>query len=145
MHMNTKKHIAIILGGTLFGFGLAYSGAAVPEIVLSFLRLEDFGLVLVIGGALLVTLITFQLIPKLLAKPLLNGTFATSSRLPVSKWNVIGAAVFGTGWGVSGLCPGTSFAAIGMGNWPILIGIIGMFIGAYVYGTLRNKGLTGIE
>ena len=145
MHMNTKKHIAIILGGTLFGFGLAYSGAAVPEIVLSFLRLEDFGLVLVIGGALLVTLITFQLIPKLLAKPLLNGTFATSSRLSVSKWNVIGAAVFGAGWGISGLCPGTSFAAIGMGNWPILIGIIGMFIGAYVYGTLRNKGLTGIE
>lgn len=145
MHMNTKKHIAIILGGTLFGFGLAYSGAAVPEIVLSFLRLEDFGLVLVIGGALLVTLITFQLIPKLLSKPLLNGTFTTSSRLSVSKWNVIGAAVFGTGWGVSGLCPGTSFAAIGMGNWPILIGIIGMFIGAYVYGTLRNKGLTGIE
>ena len=143
--MNTKKHIAIILGGTLFGFGLAYSGAAVPEIVLSFLRLEDFGLVLVIGGALLVTLITFQLIPKLLSKPLLNGTFTTSSRLSVSKWNVIGAAVFGTGWGVSGLCPGTSFAAIGMGNWPILIGIIGMFIGAYVYGTLRNKGLTGIE
>ena len=68
MHMNTKKHIAIILGGTLFGFGLAYSGAAVPEIVLSFLRLEDFGLVLVIGGTLLVTLITFQLIPNM-AKP----------------------------------------------------------------------------
>tara|TARA_B100000745_G_scaffold47277_1_gene28403 strand:+ start:10019 stop:10450 length:432 start_codon:yes stop_codon:yes gene_type:complete len=143
--MNIKKHIAIIAGGALFGFGLAYSGAAVPEIVLSFLRLEDFGLVLVIGAALVVTLVTYQLTPKLIPKPILNGTFTTPSRLPISKWNVIGAVVFGAGWGISGICPGTSFAAIGMGNWPILIGIAGMFIGAYVYGTLRNKGLTGIE
>ena len=76
MHMNTKKHIAIILGGTLFG--LVWLIQEQLYLVLSFLRLEDFGLVLVIGGALLVTLITFQLIPKLLAE-----TFAELEHLPL--------------------------------------------------------------
>lgn len=135
----------IIFGGSLFGFGLAYSGAAMPEVVLSFLRLEDLGLAFVIGGALLVTWLAFQLLPQLVSTPLLGGTFTKAARLPISKWNIIGASVFGVGWGLTGLCPGTSFAAIGMGNWPVLAGIVGIFIGAYVYGTFRNKGLSGIE
>ena len=143
--MTFSKHIIIIFGGALFGFGLAYSGAAVPEVVLSFLRLEDLGLAFVIGGALLVTLITFQLLPRLLLNPLLGGSFTKATKLPISKWNIIGASVFGVGWGLTGLCPGTSFAAIGMGNWPVLAGIVGMFIGAYLYGILRNRGLAGIE
>lgn len=143
--MSIQEHIAIILGGALFGLGLAYSGAAIPEIVLSFLWLEDFGLALVIGSAFIVTLVTYQFIPKILQKPLLNGYFSTAPRLPISKWNIFGAAIFGIGWGLTGLCPGTSFAALGMGNWPVLIGILGMFLGAFIYGTLRNRGLKGIE
>lgn len=143
--MFISKHISIILGGSLFGFGLAYSGAAVPEVVLSFLRLEDLGLLLVIGGALLVTLLAFQLLPRLMHKPLLGGSFTRAARLPISKWNLTGATIFGIGWGLTGLCPGTSFAALGMGNWPVMAGILGMFIGAYLYGLLRDKGLSGIE
>tara|TARA_B100000508_G_scaffold36168_2_gene27999 strand:+ start:12551 stop:12982 length:432 start_codon:yes stop_codon:yes gene_type:complete len=143
--MTFSKHIIIIFGGTIFGFGLAYSGAAIPEVVLSFLRLEDLGLAFVIGGALLITWLAFQFIPQLVATPLLGGTFTKAAKLSISKWNVIGASVFGVGWGLTGLCPGTSFAAVGMGNWPVLAGVVGMFIGAYVYGTFRNKGLSGIE
>jgi len=143
--MNFLRHIIIIFGGAIFGLGLAYSGAAVPEVVLSFLRLEDFGLALVIGGALLVTLLTFQFLPKVINTPLLGGSFTRPAKLPISKWNIMGASIFGVGWGLTGLCPGTSFAAVGMGNWPVLAGIIGMFIGALLYGMLRNKGLKGIE
>tara|TARA_B100000745_G_scaffold292321_1_gene233060 strand:+ start:6231 stop:6662 length:432 start_codon:yes stop_codon:yes gene_type:complete len=143
--MTFSKHIIIILGGAAFGLGLAYSGAAVPEVVLSFLRLEDLGLAFVIGGALLVTLLTFQLLPKVLHTPFFGGTFTRPAKLPVSKWNILGASIFGVGWGLTGLCPGTSFAAIGMGNWPVLAGIVGMFLGALFYGLLRNRGLAGIE
>ena len=143
--MTFLKHVIIILGGAVFGLGLAYSGAAVPEVVLSFLRLEDFGLALVIGGALLVTLFTFQFLPQIIKAPLLGGSFTRPAKLPISKWNIIGASIFGVGWGLTGLCPGTSFAAIGMGNWNVIVGIIGMFAGALFYGMLRNKGLSGIE
>ena len=143
--MTFSKHLIIILGGAIFGLGLAYSGAAVPEVVLSFLRLEDFGLAFVIGGALLVTLLAFQFFPKVFVTPLLGGTFTQAAKLPVSKWNILGASIFGVGWGLTGLCPGTSFAAVGMGNWPVLAGIVGMFLGALLYGLLRNRGLSGIE
>jgi len=144
--MKSKKtQLALLLGGTLFGFGLAYSGAAVPEVVLSFLRLEDLGLAFVIGGALVVVALSYHLIPRLLDKSLWGGSFSLPPRLSISKWNLLGASVFGVGWGLTGLCPGTSFAAIGMGNWPVLAGIAGMFLGALFYGWLRNRGLRGIE
>ena len=45
------RNIAVYGGGILFGFGLAYSGMTRPEIVLSFLRLDDLGLIFVMGGA----------------------------------------------------------------------------------------------
>ena len=47
---------------------------------------------------------------------------------------IIGAIIFGLGWGLSGLCPGSAMASLGVGNLPSLIGIAGMFIGAYVMG-----------
>jgi len=46
---------------------------------------------------------------------------------------------------LTGLCPGTSLTALGMGNWPVLFGVIGIFTGTLIYGYLRNRGLDGIE
>ena len=45
-----------------------------------------------------------------------------------------GAAIFGVGWGLSGLCPGPAIAGIGVGNWPIVIALAAMIVGAYVQG-----------
>lgn len=143
--MNTSIYLSTILGGLFFGFGLAYSGAAVPEVILSFLRLEDLGLLFVMGGGLLLVSLTYYFAPKILEKPILGNTFTSRPKLAVSKWNVIGAALFGVGWGVSGLCPGTSFTAVGMGNWPVLFGVVGMFVGAFIFGYFRTKGLPGID
>ncbi|MFT5037173.1 MAG: putative membrane protein YedE/YeeE [Candidatus Azotimanducaceae bacterium] len=130
---------AMYMGGIVFGFGLAFSGAARPEVVLSFLNLEDLGLLFVIGSALIVTLITIQIIPRIFTKPIFSKQFNGHEGLPVTRRSTVGAVIFGVGWGISGLCPATSFAAIGMGNIPILIGVLGMFIGALVYGTIRSK------
>lgn len=127
------------VGGIVFGFGLALSGMAVPEVVLSFLHLEDFGLLLVMAAALTTTLLTFQLLPRLLRRPLVQGVFAVEERLPISRSALIGAVIFGVGWGISGLCPATSITAIGMGNWPVLIGVAGMFLGALGYGLWMSK------
>jgi len=130
------------IGGIVFGFGLALSGMAIPEVVLSFLYLEDFGLLLVMAAALLVTLVTFQLVPKLLSKPLLGSTFTAKPNEPITKRTVLGAIIFGIGWGISGLCPATSITALGMGNWPVVYGVLGMFLGALLYGVIRsNKSL----
>jgi uncharacterized protein len=44
------------------------------------------------------------------------------------------AAIFGAGWGLSGVCPGPAIAGLGAANWPIAIALAGMLLGAYVQG-----------
>ena len=128
-----SRNIAIYIGGILFGFGLAYSGMTKPEIVLSFLRLEDLGLILLMGGAACITFVAINIIPKFLKKPILGGVF--KPRIRKLNWNtIIGAAIFGVGWGISGMCPGSAVASLGTGNYFILIGLASMFIGAYLRG-----------
>ncbi len=128
-----KKLLAILLGGTLFGYGLALSGMTKPEIVLSFLQLKDLGLLFVMGGAVLITMPTYTFTAKIFLTPLLAGNYETY-KATLNKKTITGATLFGLGWGISGLCPGSALASIGIGNYPILIGIGTMFLGAYVQG-----------
>jgi uncharacterized membrane protein YedE/YeeE len=127
------KNVIVFIGGLLFGFGLAIGGMSKQEIVLSFLQLKDLGLLLLLGGSALVTAITINFIPKILEKPLLGGVFKKRTRT-LNKRTIIGGIIFGVGWGISGLCPGSAMASIGTGNLPALIGIAGMFVGAYIMG-----------
>lgn len=125
------RHLSIFIGGLLFGYGLAISGMAKQEIVLSFLQLRDLGLLLVIGSAALVSGLTINLIPKIIKKSLLGKNFRRRERI-LNKKTILGAIIFGVGWGISGQCPGSALASLGIGNLPILIGILSIFIGAYV-------------
>lgn len=124
------------IGGVVFGLGLAVAGAVVPEIVLSFLTLQDLGLALVIGAALGVTLVTYQILPRFLGRPPFGEYFDGHDGFPVRTRAIAGAIFFGFGWGISGLCPATSLAAVGTGNYPIVLGIVGMFLGTLIYGTI---------
>jgi hypothetical protein len=56
---------------------------------------------------------------------------------------VIGGAIFGAGWGLSGICPGAAYASLGVGNVTILWALAGMFAGAYVQGIWRSRAATG--
>jgi uncharacterized membrane protein YedE/YeeE len=132
------KYLFVLLGGILFGFGLAISGMTKQEIVLSFLRLDDLGLLFVLGGAAILTMIAINFAPKLLKKPIIGGTYTKRSRILNSKI-IVGAAIFGVGWGISGQCPGSAIASIGMGNIPIFVGIVSMFFGAYFQGIILNR------
>ena len=92
---------------------------------------------LVIGVALLIVLTIFQLVPRLFPRPCLGGEFVIKQGI-LSKDTLLGAVIFGLGWGISGLCPGTAFAALGMGNWPVALGIVAMFLGALLFGIYKN-------
>jgi len=133
-----KQNIVVLLGGILFGFGLAYSGMTKQEIVLSFLQLEDLGLIFVMGGAALVTFFAINIVPKLLKKPPLGEQFKPR-KAAMSRNVMIGAIIFGVGWGISGQCPGSAVASLGTGNLPILVGIAAIFVGAYIRGLLEKK------
>lgn len=125
--------LAVLLCGGLFGAGLAMSTMIQPEVVLSFLTFSDFGLLLVLAGATGIALLIYQLGPKLLHKPLFGDVFSTRPEVGV-KQTLLGAALFGVGWGLCGVCPGPAMAGLGAGNWPLLITLVAMFAGGYVQG-----------
>ena len=92
--------------GLLFGVGLWLSGMANPRKVLDFLDISgdwDPSLLLVMGGAVLVTAAFFR--PILKRKPM---DFVKAIDLPL----VAGAAIFGVGWGIGGYCPGPAVTAL---------------------------------
>jgi uncharacterized membrane protein YedE/YeeE len=141
--MNTSKNksarmsiahvLTTLAGGALFGFGLALSTMVKPEVVLSFLRFQDFGLMLVMGGAVMVTVLAYKLIPRWMKQPVLGGYFHQH----VSVWNrdtAIGAAIFGVGWGLCGVCPGPAIAGLGTGNLDLLWALGGIALGALAQG-----------
>ena len=132
--------LLIVAGGLLFGFGLGFSHMAQPEVVLHFLQFQDFGLLFVMGGAAVVTGTTFAVATRLLGRAPLTGK-AYVRRLKSFDRNVIvGGVIFGAGWGISGICPGAAYASFGIGNFPILFAIGGMFLGAYAQGVWRKLG-----
>jgi uncharacterized membrane protein YedE/YeeE len=132
-----KRNITVLIGGILFGFGLAYSGMTKQEIVLSFLQLKDLGLLFVLGGAALVAAVAINVFARLQKTPVLGGEFKPRRRI-LSWSTIVGAVIFGLGWGISGQCPGSAIASLGTGNLPIIIGIAAMFIGAYIKGLLDS-------
>jgi len=128
-----KRNIVLFLAGILFGFGLGLGGMAKQEIVLSFLQLEDLGLLVLMGGAASVTFIAINIVPRFIKRPFLGGEFKPRTRT-LSRNTIIGAIIFGVGWGISGQCPGSALASLGVGNLPVLIGITTEFIGSYIMG-----------
>jgi uncharacterized membrane protein YedE/YeeE len=129
----------VLLGGLIFGVGLAVSEMAHPEVVLRFLQLEDFGLLLVMGGASVTAGTAFWVMSKSGRRAPLTGA-EYKRRLKEYDNNVlIGGTIFGVGWGLSGICPGAAYASLGVGNLTILWGIAGMFLGAFVQGAWRSR------
>ena len=138
MSSNPRAHppavmASALLAGVLFGFGLALSTMVQPEAIEQFLLLHNMGLLLVLGGASLTTLLCYQLLPRLFQRPLFGHGWGVHP----SHWNLrtlIGAALFGVGWGLSGVCPGPALAGLGVGNWPLLLSVLGLLLGAWLEG-----------
>lgn len=128
-----NKNVVLFVGGLIFGFGLAWGGMAKPEVVLDFLQLEDYGLVLLMGAATATTFVAINVVPRFVEKPVLGGEFKPRTRA-FNRNTILGAIIFGVGWGISGQCPGSALSSLGIGNLPVLIGMASMFAGAYTMG-----------
>jgi uncharacterized membrane protein YedE/YeeE len=132
----------ILVAGLIFGFGLAYSHMARPEVVLDFLQFDDLGLIFVMFGGAVVTGLTYLVVPNVLDGPVITER-SWERRLKSFDRNVlVGGGIFGVGWGLSGICPGAAYASLGIGNVTILWAIAGMFIGAYLQGVWRSRSVS---
>jgi uncharacterized membrane protein YedE/YeeE len=108
-----------LLLGTLFAFGLCYSGMTRPAKVLAFLSpglpCWEPSLALVMAGALLVAAPGFRSIVRrrALAEPLCPGMrWSLPTATAVDAKLILGAALFGVGWGMTGICPGPAVVAL---------------------------------
>ncbi|MBM4292829.1 MAG: hypothetical protein FJ138_16620 [Deltaproteobacteria bacterium] len=130
-----------LLSGLIFGFGLILSGMTQPGKVLGFLDVSllatggwQWDLAGVMGGALLTHALLRPLILRRPA-PLLGGGFP-SFAAAVDRRLLLGAALFGLGWGAAGFCPGPALIAAAAGAPQALL-----FVGAMVVGTLAQHAL----
>lgn len=128
--------LAAALGaGMLFGIGLVVSRMIDPGKVLAFLDVAgrwDPSLALVMAGALAIAVPGFRLVQSWGA-PALGGRFDAPSRGTIDRDLVLGAAVFGIGWGLVGFCPGPAIASLAFGRMESLIFVAAMLAGAWLY------------
>lgn len=137
------------VSGLLFGAGLVISAMADPARVLGFLTLApgwDPALAFVMGGALAVTLPGFALMRRR-GRPLFAASFSAAASSALDRKLLLGAAVFGLGWGLQGYCPGPAVVAAGLGQWPALVFLPAMLVGAWIsdYWTRPSKNATTLD
>lgn len=101
-------------------------------------RLDSFHMYGVIGSAVIVGLISVQIIQRFNIKTAQGEPVAIISK-PFHKGVPIGGVLFGCGWAITGACPGPLFAQIGAGYTVVLITLLSAIAGTWVYGAIRNK------
>ena len=120
--------------GILFGLGLSISEMTDPARVIGFLDIAgrwDPTLICVMGGALAVTLPLFPWIQKR-QKTLFGEPLQLPSQTRIDARLIIGAAIFGIGWGLAGLCPGPALANLASASPGIALFVLAMIAGQWL-------------
>lgn len=135
------KGLSALIGGILFGLGLAVSGMADPQIVLAFLTLDanwNPALMGVMGGGVVVTFLGYRLILRR-QQPLVEARFDVPTNRQIDKRLIGGAAMFGVGWGVAGYCPGPAIVGAFALDTRALIFMAAFIVGVLVYEFLQRS------
>ncbi len=130
--------------GLLFGAGLAISGMAAPAKVTNFLDLAgqfDPSLAFVMGGAVIVAFIGFRLV-LVRARPVFAPSFNLPTSRTIDRRLLLGAGLFGIGWGLAGFCPGPALTSIGLGAPGTFIFVPAMLVGMVAARLLAQGGAT---
>ncbi|KMO18121.1 YeeE/YedE family protein [Methylobacterium indicum] len=131
---------AALLSGLLSGIGLALSGLLDPARVRGFLDVTgawDPTLAFVLAGAVTASSLGTALARRLRG-PFLADAFDWPTRTRIDRPLVLGAALFGIGWGLSGFCPGPAVAALSTGLRPVIVFVAAMLVGMAAHGALRR-------
>lgn len=129
-----KSNAWAYLAGLVFGVGLVLAGMTDPAKVIGFLDLLgdwDGSLMLVMGGAIAVHFVLFRVITKR-ASPLFDGRFHLPTRSDIDMRLVVGAGLFGVGWGLAGYCPGPGIVSLGAGSMPAVVFVAAMSVGMLI-------------
>lgn len=134
--MSRRRDLVAFLSGMLFALGLGLSGMTDPRKVLGFLDILgewDPTLLFVMLGAIAVHFVFAQLAGRAFRRPLFAERFVLPARGRVDAPLILGAVLFGAGWGIAGFCPGPAVAsliAFAPGTW---LFVLAMVVGMLLY------------
>jgi uncharacterized membrane protein YedE/YeeE len=136
-----------LAAGLLFGAGLVISGMIGPGKVLAFLDVAgdwDPSLAFVMAAAIPVAALGFKL-SRRRDGPVCGDRFSVPTRTPVDRKLILGAILFGAGWGLVGYCPGPALAALVYGQSATWIFVAAMGVGmvAHDISSWRRNGRLG--
>jgi uncharacterized membrane protein YedE/YeeE len=138
---DSLRNLVAVIGGLLFGLGLALSEMINPRRVLGFLDVLgdwDPTLLFVMIGAIPVSAIAY-LIVKRSSKPRLAETYQIPRRTDIDRTLLGGAALFGIGWGIGGYCPGPIIAMFSLQWREPIIFVAAMLLGSLLYRIIRAQ------
>lgn len=123
-----------ILSGVVFAIGLGVSGMTLPQKVIGFLDVTDWdpSLAFVMIGAIAVHFVAYR-IQGSMNKPKMAEKFQIPSRNDISPQLIMGAILFGAGWGLGGFCPGPALVSLTSLNPTVLIFVGAMLAGMAIF------------
>jgi len=130
------------ISGILFGSGMIISGMVDPNKVIAFLDIFgewDPSLAFVMGGALLVFTPIYHCLIKPRKQAINGDAFAYTNNQKVDRKLLLGATIFGAGWGLAGFCPGPVVSSIAGGSEVILTFMLSLLVGMVI----ANQYLAG--
>ena len=138
---STAENIAALGSGLFFGFGLALAQMTDPRKVLGFLDISgpwDPSLALVLGGAVGLSLVPFRyILPP--PRPVFGERFdVPGNRRWLEPRMLLGATLFGVGWGISGYCPGPALAQLAAPNAETLAFLPALIVGSVIARALNR-------
>lgn len=131
------KKLTSLIAGMIFGIGLTLSGMVNPKKVIGFLDVFslqggwDASLAFVMGGAVVIGVIATKLITKRGA-PVCDVQFHLPTKTIIDKKLVSGAALFGVGWGIAGICPGPAIVNLINLSAPMVVFVLAMVVGSQI-------------
>ena len=132
--------LTALLAGSIFGVGLCVSGMSNPNNVLSFLDFAGHwspNLAGVMLGAILVHATWLHWGDKLERAP--SASREPAHRRPIDASLLVGSALFGVGWGLSGYCPGPSVVALGSGARGAVLFVLAVLAGMALHRNLMQR------
>ena len=130
-----RNLVPSLIVGVIFGAGLALSDMVNPARVQAFLDVAgawDPTLLFVMGAALVPSAIAY-LIQHRMTRPLLGERFSIPESRTLDRQLLVGAAMFGIGWGLVGFCPGPAVAGMVLGAWQPWLFVVAMLAGMMLH------------
>ena len=132
------KFIKFLILGTVFGIVMAKSEAFSWFRIQEMFRFQSFHMYGVIFSAILVGIISIQIIKRFNVKTI-KGSDITIVKKVFNKGTIIGGFTFGLGWAMTGTCPGPMYALFGSGILVFGVVLLSALIGTWTYGKLKDR------